>query len=175
MALKCYPLQPGGLLAIQAVIIGMTTRRTRSTTKSEHNLPVILLLMFMVAGIFFLKEMLLFTFTKILLGCPLQGAALAPVLQRGGSSFRFSRCSDGDSGGDHRRGRVSTPIYHKVASGKGYDHSHDCIGRSSRWRRCTGRTSRTVPRLSPQPDDACGRRYGPGRCHDAGRASRRTC
>ena len=25
MALKCYPLQPGGLLAIQAVILGMTT------------------------------------------------------------------------------------------------------------------------------------------------------
>ena len=25
MALKCYPLQPGGLLAIEAVIIGLTT------------------------------------------------------------------------------------------------------------------------------------------------------
>ncbi|VEI44876.1 sodium/proton antiporter [Actinobacillus equuli] len=25
MALKCYPLQPGGLLAIEAVIIGMTS------------------------------------------------------------------------------------------------------------------------------------------------------
>ena len=26
LALRCYPLQPGGLLAIQAVVIGMTTR-----------------------------------------------------------------------------------------------------------------------------------------------------
>ena len=25
MALKCYPLQPGGLLAIEAVVIGMTS------------------------------------------------------------------------------------------------------------------------------------------------------
>jgi NhaB family Na+:H+ antiporter len=25
MALKCYPLQPGGLIAIEAVIIGLTT------------------------------------------------------------------------------------------------------------------------------------------------------
>ncbi len=27
MALKCYPLQPGGLLAIEAIIIGMTTAK----------------------------------------------------------------------------------------------------------------------------------------------------
>ena len=67
MALKCYPLQPGGLLAIQAVIVGMTTA-DQVYYEVEHNLPVLLLLMFMVAGIFFLKEMLLFTFTKILLG-----------------------------------------------------------------------------------------------------------
>ena len=50
MALKCYPLQPGGLLAIEAIIIGMT--------KPEHikaevlaNFEVILLLMFMVARV----------------------------------------------------------------------------------------------------------------------------
>ena len=33
-----------------------------------NNFPVILLLMFMVAGIYFMKELLLFTFTKIILG-----------------------------------------------------------------------------------------------------------
>ena len=66
MALKCYPLQPGGLLAIEAIIIGMT--------KPEHikaevlaNFEVILLLMFMVAGIYFMKQLLLFVFTKLLL------------------------------------------------------------------------------------------------------------
>ena len=67
MALRCYPLQSGGLLAIEALIIGMTTP-DHVYKEVMDNLPVILLLMFMVAGIFFMKELLLFTFTKILLG-----------------------------------------------------------------------------------------------------------
>ncbi|MEJ2090414.1 MAG: sodium/proton antiporter, partial [Gammaproteobacteria bacterium] len=67
MALRCYPLQPGGLLTLEAVVFGMTTP---DTIRYEvfTNFPVILLLMFMVAGIYFMKELLLFTFTKILLG-----------------------------------------------------------------------------------------------------------
>jgi len=64
MALKCYPLQPGGLLAIEAVAIGMT-----SPNQVMHemilNFEVILLLIFMVAGIYFMKSLLLFLFTKI--------------------------------------------------------------------------------------------------------------
>ena len=67
MALRCYPLQPGGLLAIEAVLIGMTSPATLYT-KTLENFPVILLLIFMVAGIFFMKEMLLYVFTRILLG-----------------------------------------------------------------------------------------------------------
>jgi NhaB family Na+:H+ antiporter len=67
MALRCYPLQPGGLIAIEAVVIGMTTPDTIAT-EVYNAFPVILLLMFMVAGIYFMKELLLFTFTKILLG-----------------------------------------------------------------------------------------------------------
>ena len=66
MALKCYPLQPGGLLAIEAVILGLTSPET-VYKETVMNFPVIMLLMFMVAGIYFLKELLLFTFTKILL------------------------------------------------------------------------------------------------------------
>ncbi|MDH2997661.1 sodium/proton antiporter [Pasteurellaceae bacterium LFhippo2] len=65
MALKCYPLQPGGLLAIEAIVIGMT--------KADHvkheimaNFEVILLLMFMVAGIYFMKSLLLYAFTKLI-------------------------------------------------------------------------------------------------------------
>jgi len=52
MALKCYPLQPGGLLAIEAVVIGMTSAES-VYEEALHNFPVIMLLMFMVAGIFF--------------------------------------------------------------------------------------------------------------------------
>ena len=67
MALTCYPLQPGGLLALEAVVLGMTSTDL-IRTEVFNNFSVILLLMFMVAGIFFMKELLLFTFTKILLG-----------------------------------------------------------------------------------------------------------
>ncbi|OOF44409.1 Na+/H+ antiporter NhaB [Rodentibacter trehalosifermentans] len=66
MALKCYPLQPGGLLAIEAVIIGMTNP---AHVKAEimANFEVVLLLMFMVAGIYFMKQLLLFVFTRLLI------------------------------------------------------------------------------------------------------------
>lgn len=66
MALKCYPLQPGGLLAIEAVLLGMASTET---VRHEvfNNFPVILLLMFMVAGIYFMKSLLLFVFARILL------------------------------------------------------------------------------------------------------------
>lgn len=66
MALKCYPLQPGGLLALEAVVLGMTTTENIKH-EIEVGFPVILLLMFMVAGIYFMKDLLLFTFTKLLI------------------------------------------------------------------------------------------------------------
>ena len=65
MALRCYPLQSGGLLAIEAILIGMASPYD-VMHEIELNLPVILLLVFMVAGIYFMKDLLLFTFTKIL-------------------------------------------------------------------------------------------------------------
>lgn len=67
MALKCYPLLPGGLLAIEAVIIGMTNAE-HVRNEIAANLEVLLLLMFMVAGIYFMKQLLLLVFTKLLLG-----------------------------------------------------------------------------------------------------------
>jgi NhaB family Na+:H+ antiporter len=123
MALKCYPLQPGGLLAIQAVIIGMTTPDA-VYYEVEHNLPVIMLLMFMVAGIFFLKEMLLFTFTKILLGVrskvllSLLFCSVAAVLSAFLDALTVTAVVITVDEGFYA-------VYHKVASGKGYEHSHD--------------------------------------------------
>ncbi|WP_058912929.1 sodium/proton antiporter NhaB [Entomohabitans teleogrylli] len=67
MALKCYPLLPGGLLAIEAVVIGMTTP-DHVRQEIAANLEVLLLLIFMVAGIYFMKQLLLLIFTKLLLG-----------------------------------------------------------------------------------------------------------
>ena len=65
-ALKCYPLQPGGLLVFQGVALNLTNV---DLIRDEvfNNFPVILLLMFMVASIHFMRDLLLFIFTKLLL------------------------------------------------------------------------------------------------------------
>ena len=66
MALKCYPLQPGGLLAFEAIVFQLSSPDT-VMHELVNAFPVILLLIFMVAGIYFMKDLLLFIFTKILL------------------------------------------------------------------------------------------------------------
>jgi NhaB family Na+:H+ antiporter len=67
MSLRCYPLQPGGLLAFEAVLLGLATP-DGVFQEFAGAFDVILLLIFMVAGIYFLKDLLLFIFTKLLLG-----------------------------------------------------------------------------------------------------------
>jgi len=67
MALKCYPLPPAGLLALECIIMGMTSPKS-VYHEAAANFPVIMLLMFMVAGIYFMQEGLLYLFTKILVG-----------------------------------------------------------------------------------------------------------
>ena len=62
-ALKSYPLQPGGLLALEAVLIGMAKPET-VYHEALNNFPVILLLIFMVVGIYFMKDVLLFILQK---------------------------------------------------------------------------------------------------------------
>ena len=65
MALNCYPLIPGGFLAIEAAFIGLCDME-HVRHEIGANLEVILLLMFMVAGIHFVRDVLLFVFTKLL-------------------------------------------------------------------------------------------------------------
>ncbi|NER18649.1 sodium/proton antiporter NhaB [Spongiivirga citrea] len=83
MALKCYPLQSGGILAIEALALGLTHPMYKLDEfgkvmydelgkgikggvlhEVEQNLEVILLLVFMVAGIYFMKPLLMFLFSK---------------------------------------------------------------------------------------------------------------
>ena len=123
MALKCYPLQPGGLLAVEAVILGLATPEM-VFHEAEVNFPVIMLLMFMVAGIYFLREFLLFTFTKILLGVKSKmllslmfsftAAFLSAFLDALTVTAVIITVAVGFYG-----------VYHKVASGKQFDHAHD--------------------------------------------------
>ncbi|MEJ2276070.1 MAG: sodium/proton antiporter, partial [Woeseiaceae bacterium] len=123
MALKCYPLQPGGLLAVEAIILGMATPEM-VFHEAELNFPVILLLMFMVAGIYFLREMLLFTFTKILLGVrskvllSLMFSVAAAFLSAFLDALTVTAVIITVAVGFYS-------VYHKVASGKKLDHDHD--------------------------------------------------
>jgi len=114
MALRCYPLQPGGLIALEAIIIGLS-----STGTVEHEVfdkfSVILLLMFMVAGIYFMRELLLFTFTKILLG----------VRSKAAISFLFCFVSAVLSAFLDSVAVGFYSVYHRVASGKHYQEEHD--------------------------------------------------
>ncbi len=66
MALQCYPLQPGGLLAIEAIVMGLASPK-KVYAETLLNFPVILLLIFMVAGIYFMKDFLLFVFTNLII------------------------------------------------------------------------------------------------------------
>jgi NhaB family Na+:H+ antiporter len=128
LALRCYPLQPGGLLALEAVILGMASPES-VYHETLANFEVILLLMFMVAGIYFMQELLLWVFTRILLNVKskikisllfcfvsaflsafLDALTVTAVLISVGVGFYA--------------------VYHKVASGKNptqddHDHSDD--------------------------------------------------
>jgi NhaB family Na+:H+ antiporter len=64
MALKCYPLVSGGLLAIEILALNLTSPK-HAYNEVGQNLEVILLLMFMVAAIYFMKPLLMFAFSKI--------------------------------------------------------------------------------------------------------------
>ncbi len=123
MALKCYPLPAGGLLALEAVIMGMTTPETIFHEASK-NFEVILLLIFMVAGIYFMKDFLQFTFTRILvrirskktialLFC-IAGAFLSAFLD----ALTVTAVIMAVAYGFYN-------VYHRFVSGTGYGDTHD--------------------------------------------------
>lgn len=128
MALKCYPLQPGGLLALEAALLGMTSPET-IYHEVEGNLEVILLLVFMVAGIYFMKNLLLYVFTKILIGVrskivlSLFFSLVAAILSAFLDALTVTAVLIAVAVGFYT-------VYHKVASGKkihhdGHDHGDD--------------------------------------------------
>jgi len=129
MALKCYPLPAGGLLALEAVIMGMTSAET-VYHEALKNFEVILLLIFMVAGIYFMKDFLQFTFTRILvrvrskkiialLFC-LAGAVLSAFLD----ALTVTAVIMAVAFGFYN-------VYHRFASGKGSTDSHDLVNDES--------------------------------------------
>ena len=98
-------LLPGGLLAFEAVVIGMTSAE-HVKAELASNLEVLLLLMFMVAGIYFMKQLLLFIFTRLLLSIPSKTVLSLAFCLCGGLPFSLPGRADGRGGGDKRRGGV---------------------------------------------------------------------
>lgn len=123
MALRCYPLQPGGLLALEAVLLGLTTPES-VYNETVGALPVILLLVFMVAGIHFLRELLLFVFTKIFLGVRSQVAlslmmcCTAALLSAFLDALTVLAVLITIGSGFYQ-------VFHRFASGKRHDAEHD--------------------------------------------------
>lgn len=66
LALQVYPVPAGGLLALQAAAIGLARPET-IYSEIAANLPTLLLLIFMVAGIYYLKDVLSLVFTSLFL------------------------------------------------------------------------------------------------------------
>lgn len=123
MALRCYPLQSGGLLALEAIALGMASPETvyRETTQ---NFAVILLLIFMVSGIYFLRELLLLIFTKLLvkvrskLPLALLFSFSAAFISAFLDALTVTAVVITVAGGFYA-------VYHKIASGRGFDDDHD--------------------------------------------------
>ena len=123
MALRCYPLQPGGLLALQSVLIGLTTPES-VYAEVVQAFPVILLLVFMVAGIYFLRDLLLFVFTRLLLKVRSSSTlavifcAVAAVLSAFLDALTVVAVAVTVGVGFYE-------VYHRVASGKHHAAEHD--------------------------------------------------
>jgi Na+:H+ antiporter, NhaB family len=124
MALRCYPLQPGGLLAIEAVVIGLTSAESVYAEVTQA-FPVILLLVFMVAGIYFLRDLLLLVFSRLILGVRSSSVlavlfcAVAALLSAFLDALTVVAVAITVGTGLYE-------IYHKVASGKPHSEAdHD--------------------------------------------------
>lgn len=123
MALKCYPLQPGGLLAIEAVVIGLTSAES-VYEETSANFSVLLLVMFMVAGIYFIRELLLLIFTKLLVAVrsklllSLTFTATAAVLSAFLDALTVIAVIIAVGTGLYA-------VYHRFASDRGFDDEHD--------------------------------------------------
>ena len=125
MALKCYPLLPGGLIAIEAVLLGLTNS-DGVYKEVVHNIDVILLLMFMVAGIYFMKDMLLFIFNKLLVkirskvAISLVFSFAAAILSAFLDALTVTAVLISVSVGFYS-------VYHKVASGQSAEKKHNHV------------------------------------------------
>ena len=110
------------LTGFEGIVLGMTNPTT-VLHEVEAAFPVILLLIFMVAGIYFMKELLLFTFTKILLSVRSKillsflFCAISAVLSAFLDALTVTAVVISVAVGFYS-------VYHRVASGKNFNDEH---------------------------------------------------
>ncbi|MCF8475347.1 MAG: sodium/proton antiporter NhaB [Emcibacter sp.] len=123
MALKCYPLLPGGLLALEAIFLNLASPAL-VRHEVELGMEVILLLVFMVAGIYFMQKLLMFVFTRVLLNVKSKVTLsflfclIAAVLSAFLDALTVTAVIITIAVGFYS-------IYHKAASGEWGDYAHD--------------------------------------------------
>ena len=123
LALKCYPLQPGGLLVLEAAILQLLPLPAFHQEVSR-NMPVLFLVLFVVTAVSFLKELLVYVFTRLVLLLPSKTCTALFFL---GAGTVLSALLDALT-------VIAVVIavlsvlyaeYHRYASGKEHHHKHD--------------------------------------------------
>ncbi len=123
LTLQCYPLQPGGLLALESILLGLTDTH-HVYEEVVKGFPVIFLLIFMVAGVYFLKDLLLFAFTRLLLAVrskaflSLLFCFLAALLSAFLDALTVVAVVIAVGSGFYA-------VYHRVATGRSEEDEHD--------------------------------------------------
>ena len=123
LALRCYPLQPAGLLVIEALFMGLTNTE-QVAHEIDANFSVILLLMFMVAGIYFLRDLLMYVFVgmfvriKSKIRLSFLFCAVAALMSAFLDALTVTAVVVTVTMGFYT-------IYHRIASGRGFDDEHD--------------------------------------------------
>ena len=173
LALRCYPLQPGGLLALEAVVIGLTTRRKR-LPGSGAGVPG-----HPAADIHGRGHLFPARPAAVRVHAADPARALArdtrgAVLRRLGAAVGVSRCAHGRGG----RGDGRPQFLRGVSPRRLGQDAHGAAARNRNRRTRPGvpsRTPRSVPRFPALADDARRRRHRDRRRDDNRSASRRTC
>ena len=129
MSLSCHPLPPAGLLAVEAVALGLMSPQG-VYDEVRTNLSTLLLLVFMVAGVYFLRDALLVGFTRLFvavrakLALPLAFVATAALLSAFLDALTVVAVIIAVATGLYA-------VYHRVASrrapGESHDHTDDAL------------------------------------------------
>lgn len=119
---RAYPFVTGGILAVEALGIGMVSSHTVAE-ETTHNISVLLLVLFMVPAVHMLSDFLSYLFTQVLVKIKHKTALSIIFFCFGSFLSAFSDALTVMAAVLSMIGALYL-IYHKVQSGKDYDDDH---------------------------------------------------